>query len=99
VPTRLCTWYVRILCRNNVWVTHSVAVELHVAVSRALREAMGKTDGALAPARGETVSIDVRWIGEQPSLIAMLAEKRAPVELVRPWESAPGLDDQEQIMP
>ena len=75
MKTRRCTWYVRILCRNSVWVSHSVAVELHVAVSRALREAMGKEDGPLAPAKGETVSLDVRWIGEQTNLF----DARTPV--------------------
>ena len=78
--TRRCTWYVRILCGNSVWVSHSIAVEPWVACSRAIREAMGQTDGALAPSKGQTLSIDVRWVGEQRGLF----EEQAVVEWVPP---------------
>ena len=77
MSTRRCTWYVRLVCTNRAYVSHAVAVELHVAVSRAIREAVGAEVDPLVVRKGETLSIDVRWVGEQPGLF----EPRTPVEL------------------
>ena len=81
MSSRRCTWYVRLVVRNRAFISHSVAVELHVAVSRAIREAVGAEVDPLVVAKGETLSIDVRWIGEQTGLF----EQRTPVELENSW--------------